>query len=205
MVRTKISQSSAQRQKRGHTAVNQRPDSTETQAPVGLNNNGPYSQTEKNGLIHANGTTGEPEGILDKLEELKIINTDNNKEDDSLSADSLSEISKFESEFTFSIIESRKKNLPRYHLSLNKVISYKDYFIFLCVLSSSQPRPELPARWTSWGLCFCSWEPKPLLDSDPGGSLPAAGQAHRGDEPLLQQCQPHCKDDSCGLYFCVVP
>lgn len=146
MVRTKISQSSAQRQKRGHTAVNQRPDSTETQAPVGLNNNGPYSQTEKNGLIHANGTTGEPEGILDKLEELKIINTDINKEDDSLSADSLSEISKFESEFTFSIIESRKKNLPRYHLSLNKVISYKDYFIFLCVLSSSQPRPELPAR-----------------------------------------------------------
>ncbi|XP_036936776.1 tudor and KH domain-containing protein isoform X2 [Acanthopagrus latus] len=96
MVRTKISQSSAQRQKRGHTAVNQRPDSTKTEAPVGLNNNGPYSQTEKNGLIHANGTTGEPEKILNKLEELKITNTDNNGEDESLSADSLSEISKFE-------------------------------------------------------------------------------------------------------------
>ncbi|XP_073345466.1 tudor and KH domain-containing protein isoform X2 [Pagrus major] len=96
MVRTKISQSSAQRQKRGHTAVNKRPDSTETEAPVGLNNNGPYSQTEKNGLIHANGTTEEPEDILDKMEELKIINTDNKREDESLSSDSLSEISKFE-------------------------------------------------------------------------------------------------------------
>lgn len=133
MVRTKISQSSAQRQKRGHTAVNQRPDSTETQAPVGLNNNGPYSQTEKNGLIHANGTTGEPEGILDKLEELKIINTDNNKEDDSLSADSLSEISKFESEFTFSIIESRKKNLLSSVLEQSHIIQRLFYFP-LCVV-----------------------------------------------------------------------
>ncbi|KAG7239778.1 hypothetical protein INR49_028365 [Caranx melampygus] len=34
MVRTKISQSSALRQKRGHTAANQKPDSTETEAPV---------------------------------------------------------------------------------------------------------------------------------------------------------------------------
>lgn len=103
MVRTKISQSSALRQKRGHTAVNQRPDSTDTEALVGLNNNSPYSQTEKNGLIHANGTTGEPENIFHKMEELKITNTDKKEEEESVSTDSLSEISKFESEFTFSI------------------------------------------------------------------------------------------------------
>ncbi len=107
MVRTKISQSSALRQKRGHTAVNQRPDNTETEALVGLNNNNsPYSLTEKNGLIHANGTTGEPENIFHKMKELKITNTDNKEEDESVSTDSLSEISKFESEFTFSIIET---------------------------------------------------------------------------------------------------
>lgn len=98
MVRTKISQSSALRQKRGHTAAVQRPDSTETEAPVGLNNNSLHSQVEKNRLIHANGTTGEPKDVFDKMEELKL-NTDNNKEEDSVSTDSLSEISKFESEF----------------------------------------------------------------------------------------------------------
>lgn len=100
VVRTKISQSSALRQKRGHTAVNQRPDSTGTEAPVGLNNNGPYAQTEKNGHIHANGTAREPENSFDKMEELKITNTDNKQEEEdseeSVSADSLSEISKFE-------------------------------------------------------------------------------------------------------------
>ncbi|XP_031699918.1 tudor and KH domain-containing protein isoform X2 [Anarrhichthys ocellatus] len=97
MVRTKISQSSALRQKRGHTAVNQRPDGTETEAPEGLNNNGPYSQTEKNGRIHANGTAAEPETIFDKIEEFKITNTANKEEEDeSVSTDSLSEISKFE-------------------------------------------------------------------------------------------------------------
>lgn len=95
MVRTKISQSSALRQKRGHTVVNQRPDSTETEAPVGLNNNDPCSQTEKNGLVYANGSTGEPENILEKMEELKMNSTDN--EEESLSTDSLSEVSKFES------------------------------------------------------------------------------------------------------------
>ncbi|XP_044034818.1 tudor and KH domain-containing protein isoform X2 [Siniperca chuatsi] len=93
MVRTKISQSSALRQKRGHTAANQMQDGTETEAPVGFNNNGPYSQ--KNGLIHANGTTGEPENIFDKLE-LKVTNTDHKEEEESVSTDSLSEISKFE-------------------------------------------------------------------------------------------------------------
>ncbi|XP_035468422.2 tudor and KH domain-containing protein isoform X2 [Scophthalmus maximus] len=99
MVRTKISQSSALRQKRGNAIINQRVDSTETEAPAGLNNNGLYSQTEKNGLIHACGPAGEPENNLDKMEELKFSSTDNNKEEDeeeSLSTDSLSEVSKFE-------------------------------------------------------------------------------------------------------------
>nr|XP_046234319.1 tudor and KH domain-containing protein isoform X1 [Scatophagus argus]XP_046234321.1 tudor and KH domain-containing protein isoform X1 [Scatophagus argus] len=96
MVRAKISQSSSLREKRGPSAMNQRPNSTETEAPVGLNNNPPYSQTEKNGLILSNGTTGEPEYVCDKMEELKITNTEDKKEDQSDSTDSLSEISKFE-------------------------------------------------------------------------------------------------------------
>ncbi|TDG98418.1 hypothetical protein EPR50_G00218670 [Perca flavescens] len=99
MVRTKISQSSALRQKRGQTAANQRPAGTETEAPVGLNNNGPYSQTEKNGLIHVNGTRGQPENQFDKIVELKITNThhkEEEEEEESVSTDSLSEISKFE-------------------------------------------------------------------------------------------------------------
>ncbi|KAL3048036.1 hypothetical protein OYC64_006758 [Pagothenia borchgrevinki] len=97
MVRTKISQSSALRPKRGHTAVSQRPDSTEPEAPVGLNNNSPCSQPERNGLFHANGTKGEPQ---DKVQELNI--TDNKEEEeeeeeeDSVSTESLSEVSKFE-------------------------------------------------------------------------------------------------------------
>lgn len=130
MVRTKISQSSALRQKRGHTTVNQRPDSTETEAPVGLNNNGPYSQTEKNGHIHANGTTGEPEDIFDKME-LKITNLDNRgeEEEESVSTDSASEISKFESEFTFSIV-------------FNTVMSYKDDILFSSVCCPV-PSPDL--------------------------------------------------------------
>lgn len=98
MVRTKISQSSALRQKRGHTAVNPRPDSTETEAPVGLNNNGPHLQTVKNGLVHTYGSTGEPENIFDKMEELKISSTESREEEEeSFSTDSLSEVSKFES------------------------------------------------------------------------------------------------------------
>ncbi|XP_040922597.1 tudor and KH domain-containing protein isoform X2 [Toxotes jaculatrix] len=98
MVRTKISQSSALRQKRGHTVVNERPDSTETEAPESLNNNGPLSQTVKNGLIHTCETTGESESLFDKMEELKISNTDSREEEgeESFSTDSLSEISKFE-------------------------------------------------------------------------------------------------------------
>nr|XP_020464628.1 tudor and KH domain-containing protein isoform X2 [Monopterus albus]XP_020464629.1 tudor and KH domain-containing protein isoform X2 [Monopterus albus]AID66620.1 tdrkh [Monopterus albus] len=97
MVRKKISQSSALRQKRGHTAVNEKPDSTKTEEPVGLNNNGPFSQTEKNGLAYANETTGEPKAICNKMEELKISSRDNNEEEEgSISTISLSEGSKFE-------------------------------------------------------------------------------------------------------------
>ncbi|XP_034564293.1 tudor and KH domain-containing protein [Notolabrus celidotus] len=96
MVRMKISQSSAQRKKRGHTAVNQRPEETETEVPVGLNNNGPYVQTEKNGLIHTHRTpVEEADDIFGKMEELQIINKATEQEE-SMSTDSISEISKFE-------------------------------------------------------------------------------------------------------------
>ncbi|KAG7507259.1 tudor and KH domain-containing protein isoform X1 [Solea senegalensis] len=92
-VRAKISQSSALRQKRGHTVVHQRSDVTETESPVGLNNNGPHPQ--KNGFIH------QPEPQSDnKMEELQLSNKDLNHEDEeeqeSFSTDSPSEISKFE-------------------------------------------------------------------------------------------------------------
>ncbi|XP_008287587.1 tudor and KH domain-containing protein isoform X2 [Stegastes partitus] len=97
MVRTKISQSSALRQKRGHNVVNEKPESVETEPPLGINNNGPVFQTEKNGLVHANGTT-QPENIFDKVEELKLSNTvrKEEEEEESISTESLSEVSKFE-------------------------------------------------------------------------------------------------------------
>lgn len=95
MVRTEISQSSALRQKRGHTVADQKADSTETEAPVTLNNNGPDSQTDKNGLVYANGTAGDSGTVIDQLEELKHSSTENNVE--SFSGDSLSDVSKFES------------------------------------------------------------------------------------------------------------
>lgn len=102
IARAKISQSSAQRQKRGHTALNQRPDSTDTKVPLSVNNNDPYSQVEKNSVLHAKGTTGEPE---QKLQELTCTNTDdNNEEEECVSTDSLSEISKFESETFLTVV-----------------------------------------------------------------------------------------------------
>uniref|UniRef100_A0A3Q3XF43 Tudor domain-containing protein n=1 Tax=Mola mola TaxID=94237 RepID=A0A3Q3XF43_MOLML len=70
-VRAKISQSSALRQKR------------ESEAP-------------ENGLNHANGSTGEPEYVSNKMEELTSTTTDYHKEEESVSTDSLLEISKFE-------------------------------------------------------------------------------------------------------------
>lgn len=93
IVRAKICESSAQRQKRGHTTVGYGPEVTEREAPVGLNNNIPSSDPEKNRLIHANGTTGQPE---DLTEELTSTHTDDGEEE-SVSTNSLSEVSKFES------------------------------------------------------------------------------------------------------------
>lgn len=100
-VRAKIFESSAQRQKRGPPTVSHGPEVTECDTSVGLdNNNFPSSQTEKNGLIHAIGTTGEPEELT---EELTSTQTDDGRgeEDESVSTDSLSEVSKFESKRIF--------------------------------------------------------------------------------------------------------
>ncbi|KAK2821062.1 hypothetical protein Q5P01_024021 [Channa striata] len=95
MVRTKIFQLSALRQKRGHIAVNPRPGCGETDEPLGLNNNGPYPQTEKNELVYDNVTTEESENISNMMEEQKV-NTDTEDEEMNISIESLSEISKFE-------------------------------------------------------------------------------------------------------------
>lgn len=142
MVRTKISQSSALRQKRGHTAVNPRPDSTETEAPVGLNNNGPHLQTVKNGLVHTYGSTGEPENIFDKMEELKISSTESREEEEeSFSTDSLSEVSKFESQFTVSVIKTQSSlQLLHYKLSLNMIIQRLYFIVSVCC---PVPSPDL--------------------------------------------------------------
>lgn len=105
-MRAKISQSSALRQKRGNTTVIQIHDGKESEAPVALNNNDSYTQTEENGLIHANGSTGEPQYVSNKMEELISTTTDYHKEEESVSTDSLLEISKFESEFTVFIISA---------------------------------------------------------------------------------------------------
>ncbi|XP_035998298.1 tudor and KH domain-containing protein isoform X1 [Fundulus heteroclitus] len=91
VVRTKISQSSALRQKRGQTVMNPEPCWLEPEQPLGLNNNGPISCTEKNGLVHSNEAT--TECIFHKMKELK--GTDD-QEEESVSSDSLSEVSKFE-------------------------------------------------------------------------------------------------------------
>lgn len=107
IVRAKIFESSAQRQKRGPPAVNHRPEITEKHTPAGLNNNNniiPSGQMQTNGLLHANGTTAQPEELREELrEELTSTHTDDGGEDEeeSISADSLSEVSKFESKTTF--------------------------------------------------------------------------------------------------------
>ncbi|XP_029383592.1 tudor and KH domain-containing protein isoform X2 [Echeneis naucrates] len=100
-VRMKISQSSALRQKRGNAVVNERPENGGTVSPVGLNNNGPHAQTLKNKLLHSSVSTKDPELIFDKIEKLKVSNTDSKEEEEddeeeSISTDSLSEVSKFE-------------------------------------------------------------------------------------------------------------
>ncbi|KAM4715703.1 tudor and KH domain-containing protein isoform 1-T1 [Anableps anableps] len=92
VVRSKISQSSALRQKRGHKVVNPDPCCTEPKSPVGLNNNGPVSYVEKNGLVHSKEIT--TECVFHKMKGLK--GTDDQEEESSVSTDTLSEMSKFE-------------------------------------------------------------------------------------------------------------
>lgn len=87
VVRSKISQSSALRQKRGYKVGN--PDSccVEAESPVGPNNKGPTSYADKNGLVHHR----------DIFHEMKAVEgPDDQEEDSSVSTGSLSEVSKFE-------------------------------------------------------------------------------------------------------------
>ncbi|XP_029934191.1 tudor and KH domain-containing protein isoform X1 [Myripristis murdjan] len=100
-VRKKISQSSALRLKRRPQELEgQRPDIIEIEPTVGLNNNRSCPlKAEEKGLVHANGTTGEPEKICDNPQELQVTNLGINNEEeeqDIISPDSLSEVSKFE-------------------------------------------------------------------------------------------------------------
>uniref|UniRef100_A0A3B5MG62 Tudor domain-containing protein n=1 Tax=Xiphophorus couchianus TaxID=32473 RepID=A0A3B5MG62_9TELE len=92
VVRSKISQSSALRQKRGHKVVNPDPCCMEPKCLVGLNNNGPVSYTEKNGLDQSKEAT--TECLLLEMKGLK--GTDEQEEESSVSTDTLSEVSKFE-------------------------------------------------------------------------------------------------------------
>ncbi|KAM9837608.1 tudor and KH domain-containing protein isoform 2-T2 [Aulostomus maculatus] len=88
LVRTKISQSSALRQKRG-----QRADSAGTDPPLGLNNNGPCPQEElKESVLQINGKTREPEPVTVRVEQQE----EEEDWDGSTSTDSLPEVSKFE-------------------------------------------------------------------------------------------------------------
>lgn len=97
IVRAKVCESSAQRQRRGHTTLSHDPGVTERDTAVGLNNNIPSSQAEKNGLIHANGTSGHPEDLTDELTSTQT-DDDRDEEEESVSTDSLSDVSKkFES------------------------------------------------------------------------------------------------------------
>ncbi|XP_043958985.1 tudor and KH domain-containing protein isoform X2 [Gambusia affinis] len=92
VVRSKISQSSALRQKRGHKVVNPDPCCLEPKCLVGLNNNGPVSYTEQNGLVQSKDAT--TECLLLEMKGLK--GTDEQEEESSVSTDTLSEVSKFE-------------------------------------------------------------------------------------------------------------
>lgn len=93
-MRVKISQSSALRPKRGHTAANEGPDRKESGAPAGLNNNVADTKTEKNGIVHSNSMSAEAKIAL---EEVTSSSNGSVKEEESITTDSLSEISKFES------------------------------------------------------------------------------------------------------------
>lgn len=91
MVRMKISQSSALRQKRG----SQKPDAVETESLLGLNNNKPVPRKENNGLVHDNSNSGESQNIFDQMEVEEM-----EEEEENLSTESPSDVSKFESVLT---------------------------------------------------------------------------------------------------------
>ncbi|XP_076008460.1 tudor and KH domain-containing protein [Genypterus blacodes] len=97
-VRRKISQSSALRQKRrDQNLENQRPDGTEAETRMILNNNSPYSESKV--LVHANGPMGRPANAFDQVHEQKITKNSGGEEEEEgeiFSPDSLSEVSKFE-------------------------------------------------------------------------------------------------------------
>ncbi|XP_017292537.2 tudor and KH domain-containing protein isoform X2 [Kryptolebias marmoratus] len=93
MVRTKISQSSALRQKRHHTVMSQKLDCVKTESPLGLNNNCPVSDADRNEFVYTNGTTGDT-----KMKKLKVTDDqeEEEEEEESFFSESLSEVSKFE-------------------------------------------------------------------------------------------------------------
>lgn len=104
-VRNKISQSSALRQKRRpQDFEGQKPEILEAKPKLALNNNGPCSLKEEEVVLaQANGTMGEPGRMCYEQQQLKGINPETKKAvEEIVSPDSLSEVSKFESEFTSS-------------------------------------------------------------------------------------------------------
>ncbi|KAM4624621.1 tudor and KH domain-containing protein isoform 2-T2 [Polymixia lowei] len=96
-VRRKITQSSALRQKRRPQDLEgQKSEIIEIEPTVGLNNNSPCSvKPEENELIHTDGTKGEVERLCYKAQLLQVAHPEN-EEEDVVSPDSLSEVSKFE-------------------------------------------------------------------------------------------------------------
>lgn len=193
LVRVKISQSSALRPKRGHTDMNERLDLKESGALAGPNNNVADTKSEKNGIIHSNGTSVEAKSASNELKEVTNDSNGSLKEEESITTGSLSEISKFESKPDF--CHTSPPPPPILSTLTSNCISIATVF-------SSKSRLELPAWRTSGGVCLRLREPQPLLDPDPGGPISAAGQTDRGDDPLLQRQQPR-KHDGCHCYCCM--
>lgn len=98
-MRAKISQSSALRPKRGHTDTNERPDLKESGALADPNDNVADTKSEKNVINHSKGTSVEAKLASNKLQE--VTSDRGSKEEENITAGSLSEISKFESKPDF--------------------------------------------------------------------------------------------------------
>lgn len=101
LVRVKICQSSALRPKRGHTIENKTPDLKYSGALLGPNNNVADINTIENEIIPSSGTSAEAEIARDNLKEVTSNINSSVKEEESITMDSLSEISKFESKSEF--------------------------------------------------------------------------------------------------------